>query len=179
MEFVRGGGDRSVIDGITKRGAVRQCAEGFTQTAECVRTAEIPVGVSEERTDAAGIAQRGPHCDLIRERLAPGAEADIRIIDVRLERVVHKPRFADHSAVVQFTSRHLPGDRIVDAQTHRAFIITAPGLCSECVNVLDTDTGAILRRMAMGGYGAVPPVLDERAGRVADPKSSSDGRVGR
>src|SRR2546423_3653259 len=56
---------------------------------------------------------------------------------------------------------------VVDAQTHRAFIPTIPfGVGSASMNVLDTDPGAILRRLAIGGNGSPPPVVDERAGRV-------------
>src|SRR5947207_12832484 len=60
---------------------------------------------------------------------------------------------------------------VVDAQTHRAFITTVPlgpgvGAGSACMSVLDTDTGAILRRMVIGGNGNPPPIVDERAGRV-------------
>src|SRR2546423_3584526 len=56
---------------------------------------------------------------------------------------------------------------VVDAQMHRAFIPTIPfGVGSASMNVLDTDPGAILRRLAIGGNGSPPPVVDERAGRV-------------
>jgi DNA-binding beta-propeller fold protein YncE len=60
-----------------------------------------------------------------------------------------------------------PQSIVVDAQTHRAFITTIPvGVGSASMNVLDTDTGAILRRLAIGGNESPPPVVDERAGRV-------------
>jgi DNA-binding beta-propeller fold protein YncE len=60
-----------------------------------------------------------------------------------------------------------PQSVVVDAQTHRAFITTIPsGVGGASVNVLDTDTGAILRRLAIGGNWNPLPVVDERAGRV-------------
>src|SRR5207248_11232333 len=62
-----------------------------------------------------------------------------------------------------------PQNIVVDAQTHRAFITTFPipvGVGSASMTVLDTDTGAILRRLAIGGNGNPPPVVVERAGRV-------------
>jgi DNA-binding beta-propeller fold protein YncE len=60
-----------------------------------------------------------------------------------------------------------PQSIVVDAQTHRAFITAIPfGVGSASMNVLDTDTGAILSRMVIGGKGYPPPVLNQRAGRV-------------
>jgi DNA-binding beta-propeller fold protein YncE len=60
-----------------------------------------------------------------------------------------------------------PESIVVDAQTHRAFITTAPvGVGSASMTVLDTDTGAILRRLGIGGKWNPLPVLDARAGRV-------------
>jgi DNA-binding beta-propeller fold protein YncE len=62
-----------------------------------------------------------------------------------------------------------PQSIVVDAQTHRAFITTMPlgvGAGSARMSVLDTDTGAVLRRMVIGGNGYAPAVVDERAGRV-------------
>jgi DNA-binding beta-propeller fold protein YncE len=63
-----------------------------------------------------------------------------------------------------------PQNIVVDGQTRRAFITTFPipvGVGSaSMMTVLDTDTGAILRRLAIGGNGNPPPVVDERAGRV-------------
>jgi DNA-binding beta-propeller fold protein YncE len=61
----------------------------------------------------------------------------------------------------------VPQTIVVDAQTHHAFITTAPfGVGGASINALDTDTGAILRRLAIGGDGYPPPVVDVRAGRV-------------
>src|SRR2546423_322607 len=62
-----------------------------------------------------------------------------------------------------------PQSIVVDAQTHRAFITTMPlgvGAGSARMSVLDTDTGAILRHIVIGGNGYPPPVVDERDGRV-------------
>jgi DNA-binding beta-propeller fold protein YncE len=60
-----------------------------------------------------------------------------------------------------------PQSIVVDAQTHRAFITTMPiGVGGASMTVLDTDTGAILHRLAIGGNESPPPVVDERAGRV-------------
>src|SRR2546430_12852866 len=60
-----------------------------------------------------------------------------------------------------------PQSIVVDAQTHRAFITTIPfGVGSASMNVLDMDTGAVLRRLAIGGNWNPPPVVDKRAGRV-------------
>ena len=60
-----------------------------------------------------------------------------------------------------------PQSIVVDAQTHRAFVPTIPfGVGSASMNVLDTDTGAILRRLTIGGNWNPLPVVDERAGRV-------------
>ena len=62
-----------------------------------------------------------------------------------------------------------PQSIVVDAQTHRAFITTMPlgvGADGTRMSVLDTDTGAILRRMVVGGSGYSPAAVDERAGRV-------------
>jgi DNA-binding beta-propeller fold protein YncE len=60
-----------------------------------------------------------------------------------------------------------PQSIVVDARTHRAFITTIPsGVGRAGMNVLDTDTGAILRRVAIGGNGNPLPVVDARAGRI-------------
>jgi len=62
-----------------------------------------------------------------------------------------------------------PQSIVVDAQTHRAFITTMPlgvGADGTRMSVLDTDTGAILRRLVIGGNGNPPPVVDAQAGRV-------------
>jgi DNA-binding beta-propeller fold protein YncE len=65
----------------------------------------------------------------------------------------------------------VPQNIAVDTQTHRAFITTVPlglgvGAGRAGMSMLDTDTGAILRRMVIGGNGNPPPMVDERAGRV-------------
>jgi DNA-binding beta-propeller fold protein YncE len=61
----------------------------------------------------------------------------------------------------------VPQSIVVDAQTHHAFITTMPiGVGGASMNVLDTDTGAILHRLTIGGNESPPPVVDERAGRV-------------
>src|SRR5438093_8574585 len=55
-----------------------------------------------------------------------------------------------------------PQSIVVDAQTRRAFITTMPlglGAGGSRMSVLDIDTGAILRRMVIGGNGYPPPVL--------------------